>query len=125
MHFLIGHLHAFDSIPLHVWILSDSIFHLHDIRQLLHLKAQQNQILLTNAGMCCFVHFLNSMAIFARSYTLGSSFPIPTSFHRKNGRCYVSDKDAVLSSTSLPYQTSISLEIRDLLPFLSLAYRYT
>ena len=66
-----------------VWILSDSIFHLHDIRQLLHLKAQQNQILLTNAGMCCFVHFLNSMAIFARSYTLGSSFPIPTSFHKK------------------------------------------
>lgn len=35
------------------------------------------------------------------------------------------EKDAVLSSTSLPYQTSISLEIRDLLPFLSLAYRYT
>ena len=73
----------------------------------------------------CFVPLLNNTERSGLSYTSGSSSLILTSFLQKNGQADGSDSDEVLFSEAEPYQTSISLEIRDLLPFPSLAYRCT
>ena len=96
-----------------------------DDPKLLHRKVRQLRILSGNDEKHCRDRISDNKEKSVRSYTWESSFPVRASFLQKNGQDDESDPDADLFSGAEPYQTSISLENRGLLPFLLWAYHCT